>query len=94
MHIWLENYQNKTLFNFSGRVFKLFADYWKWVEPRSVMEFNFVKQRFVERLEHYLARAEANLMSAQLDDLEPEALMNARLLVVDGDNGMMGNAKY
>lgn len=53
-------------------VFKLFADYWEWERPESVMEFNIVKQRFVKLLEEYLERLDANLANAQLVDLEPK----------------------
>ncbi|KAL3090934.1 hypothetical protein niasHS_007309 [Heterodera schachtii] len=50
------------------RVFSLFADFWVFVRPSSVMEFNVVKQRFVEHLERYLRRLDANLLNASLED--------------------------
>uniref|UniRef100_A0A914GWU0 ELMO domain-containing protein n=1 Tax=Globodera rostochiensis TaxID=31243 RepID=A0A914GWU0_GLORO len=55
------------------RVFILFADFWVFVRPSSVMEFNVVKHRFVEHLERYLRRLDANLLNASLEDLEVSA---------------------
>jgi hypothetical protein len=39
------------------------------------MDFNFVKQRFVVRLENYLSLPEANLQIAEIVDIEPLAAM-------------------
>lgn len=60
----------------------MFADYWEWERPESVMEFNFVKQRFVQRLENYLALPDANLQTAKLADIDPKLTM---------ENGRGGN---
>lgn len=52
-------------------IFKLFTDYWELENP-SIMEFNYVKHRFVKKLEEYLYRIDANLLNVELKDLEPE----------------------
>ncbi|KAI1712174.1 ELMO/CED-12 family domain-containing protein [Ditylenchus destructor] len=51
------------------RVFDLFATYWEMEKPESIMEFNPVKQRFLESLESYLRNDGANLVNAKFEDL-------------------------
>lgn len=51
------------------RVYTLFADFWLWSEPESVMEFNEVRRRFAQMLDVYLEKADANLITANIDTL-------------------------
>ncbi|KAL7079474.1 hypothetical protein ACQ4LE_000992 [Meloidogyne hapla] len=57
-------------------VFRLFADYWEWEKPESVMQFNLVKRRFVKFIEEYLENSEANLIVAKIEDFKLEADTN------------------
>jgi len=71
-HFYNASVQSPTMDSFHQvycRIFSLFADYWVHVHPASVMQFNNVRREFVRRLEAYLARADANLLEARLEDL-------------------------
>ena len=63
----------KIYFLILGCVFRLFADYWEWEKPESVMQFNLVKRRFVTCIEEYLEHLDANLIVAKIEDFKLEA---------------------
>ncbi|KAH7728129.1 ELMO/CED-12 domain containing 2 [Aphelenchoides avenae] len=51
------------------RIFVLFAEYWEHRNPETIMDFNPVKQQFVESIEEYLRHPEANLLNITLEDV-------------------------
>uniref|UniRef100_A0A914ER53 ELMO domain-containing protein n=1 Tax=Acrobeloides nanus TaxID=290746 RepID=A0A914ER53_9BILA len=51
------------------RIFILFCEFWEKEHPETIMDFNPIKAKFVERLEAYLKRPNANLFHATLNDI-------------------------
>jgi len=73
-HFYNNIHGHPTMDNFHQiycRIFSLFCEYWNVEQPASVMEFNPVKERFVEKIEDYL-----RLESANLDELTVEDFYN------------------
>ncbi|TKR79982.1 hypothetical protein L596_014122 [Steinernema carpocapsae] len=54
------------------RIFSLFCEFWNIEQPDSVMMFNPVKQRFIEKIEEYLKMESANLDDIVIEDLYDE----------------------
>lgn len=64
-------FQFLLLMNFAlflGRIFTLFISFWVFSNPSTIMEFNVIKDRFIEAIVTYLEEENANLLEAKLCD--------------------------
>ena len=57
------------MIQFSGKIFCLFADYWKRANPDSVMAFNSVRMSFERSLADALNKDSIDLLTLELDSL-------------------------